>query len=128
MSVTPDGRALKSVWTFRGRQVRPGSLALTVATAGLGVNAVLHRTQLDGLWETVAGIVGLVAAGALVAGWWAQSVRTAALGYQCAAWVWAFVAAVAAQQAADPLMPTVINAGAFALLAAGLWLRDRRER
>ena len=117
----------KAVWTWCGRQVRPGSLALSVATAGLGVNAVLDRTQLDGVWETVAGIVALLAAGCLVAAWWGQSIRTAALGYQCAAWVWAFTAVVAAQQAADPLMPTVINACAFALLSGGLWMRDRRE-
>ncbi len=118
----------KATWTAWGRQVRPGSLALTVATLGLGVNAVLHRTQLSGGWETVAGIVGMLAAGALVAGWWAQSIRTAAVGYLCCLWLWLFVAGVAAQQAADPLMPTVINAAAFALLAGVLWVRDRRER
>lgn len=118
----------KAAWEFRGRQVRPGSLALTVATTGLGVNAVLHRTQLDGVWETVAGILALVAAGCLIAAWWGQSVRVAAFGYMMCLWVWTFVAGVAAQQAADPLMPTVINACAFALLSGGLWMRDRRER
>ena len=117
----------KAVWLAFGRQVRPGSLALTVATAGLGVNAVLHRTQLYGAWETVAGIVGMLAAGLLIAGWWAQSLTAAAIGYLCCLWLWLFVAGVAAQQAADPLMPTVINACAFALLAGGLWMRDRRE-
>ena len=117
----------KAVWLLWGRQVRPGSLALSVVTGALGTNAILHRTQLDGTWETIAGIVGLLAAGCLWAGWWAQSIRVASLGYQAAFGLWVFVAVVATQQLGDPLAQTAFGAWSWALLAGGLWWRDRRE-
>ena len=36
----------KALWTYRGRPVRPGPLALSVVTGSLGVNAVLHASVL----------------------------------------------------------------------------------
>ena len=117
----------KALWIMWGRQVRPGSLWLSVVTGAVGVNAALGRTVLVGRWEDIAGIVALLAAGCLWAGWWAQSIKTAAVGYQAAAGVWAFVALTASAQLCDPLSQTAIVAWCLAGLAGSLFLRDRRE-
>ncbi len=109
-----------------GRQVRPGSLALSLVTGALGINGVLGNTTLTGWWETIAGIIALTAAVALWAGWWQQCLRCALTGYLLSVWTWTVTAATAATQLG--LAQTTVSASCWGLLAGLLWLRDRREQ
>ena len=120
---TPTDKALWIVW---GRPVRPGTLALSVVTGSLGVNAVLHASILTGLWETIAGMIALVSAGALWVGWWAKSLQAMLAGLMLGALTWGSVTAVAITQP-QVNAQTTIGAACWCLLAGGLWLRDRRE-
>ena len=118
----------KAVWMLWGRQVRPGSLALSLVTLALGVNTLLGTSVLVGDWEVVVGGIACLASGALWVGWWAKSLAAALAGYLCAAWAWATVAAAAATTPGVRVFGmSVVSAACWCLLAAGLWLRDRRE-
>jgi hypothetical protein len=116
----------KSVWLLWGRQVRPGSLALSVVTGALGVAGLLGATRLAGLGETLAACIALLTVAALWVGWWAQGLRAMLVGLMGAVWTWSVVAYVAFEQGASVM--TVIISACWALLAALLFLRDRRER
>lgn len=117
----------KALWTMLGRPVRPGTLVLSIITASLGINAILGTTSLNGTFETVAGVIALISAGALWAGWWAKSLTAMLAGLMLATWTWATVA-WAASQTPGITVQTVVSASCWCLLAAGLWLRDRREQ
>ena len=118
----------KAVWTAWGRQVRPGSLWLSVVTTGLGVNAILEKSALSGPFETVVGIIALVAVGMLWVGWWAQDdLRAMTAGLLTTCFVWATAAATVTAQSWASLPQTVVSAWCWCGLAGTLYLRDRRE-
>ena len=115
----------KTLWLVWGRQVRPGSLALSAATALIAATALLGDTRLDGPFEYVVGVIAALATIALWVGWWRQCLRCGLAGMTGAAWAWATVAITGMQQQTS--VTTWGTAWCWCLLAAGLWLRDRRE-
>ncbi len=118
----------KTLWIVWGRQVRPGSLALAFTTGMLGINALTGATVLAGWWETVAGAVAVATTAILTVGWWRQCIRCATAGYASGVWTWTVVAATAlTTPGVRPWGMSVMSAVGWVLLAAGLWLRDRRE-
>lgn len=123
---TSDAKALP--WRWLGRAVMPGSLILSVVTAVLGLNAVLGRTShLDGAWEDIAGMIALLTAGALWAGWWGRSLLAMLAGLIGAVWTWSFTAVTVVAATGDPFSLSAWISGCWAMLAGLLWLRDRRE-
>ena len=117
----------KALWTVWNRPVRPASLALSIVTLSLGINAVIWgSTSINGPLETVAGVIAVGAAAALWVGWWSRSLLAMLAGLLLAAWCWG-TAAWAVSQTPGINAQTVVSASCWCLCAAGLWLRDRRE-
>ena len=124
MTIT-DGRTLP--WRVVGRAVRPYALILSVVTFVFGVNAILGRTtHLSGVWEDICGIIAVLSAGFLWAGWWARSLRAMAAGLVTACWTWAFVAVHLIATTGDVWSLSAWISGCWSALAGLLWLRDRR--
>ncbi len=116
----------KALWIVRDRQVRPGSFVLSVLTGFIGVAGLFGVTRLSGTGELFSSAVALLTAGAMWVGWWGQSLRAMLAGLLGAVWTWTVIALIAFYQGASVV--TVTIAIGWAMLAAMLYLRDKRER
>lgn len=119
----PNPRSLP--WYAWGREVRPGALALVWTTSLATAGQFTGATLLDPPASDIVGALGMAAVGCLIAGWWAKSLRTLAVGLLVCAWLWTMLAVLVLLQ--NPAAVSGWMGLGWALLASLLWLRDRRE-
>ena len=132
MTARTDGRTLP--WTFLRRQVRPYSLAVSLACAVVVVSMLTESgvgERLDEGWGHVIGAAALVTVGLLWAGWWARSKSLMDHGLLLSTAVWAAVATVVLTEGAS--WPSGLLALAWSVASGGAWLLevndgDRGER
>lgn len=127
MSTTDPSDPKSLPWLVFDRQVRPGALWLMVFTTYASAAGILGRSLQPAPWPDLTGIVGLLAAGALAAGWWARSTAAMSAGLLTCCWLWATIAAAVVSATGTIWSVSAWSAGCWAGLAGLLWLRDRRE-
>jgi hypothetical protein len=119
-----------TAWRAFGRPVRPGAFVLTLVTAILGASLLAGVTTLSRLLDGPSGLVIAAAAwftvGLLTGGWWASNRRALHAGLLFAAWTWACLGTIVI---ADTDWWSLLGwmSVCWALLAALLWLQDRRR-
>lgn len=114
-------------WYLLGRQVKPFSLALSLACLTIGWLILGDRTTpsaiTGSLWADVIAVVALLACALLWVGFWVRSDLLMRHGLLLAAGAWmARAAAVAVLD--GPLTQTASLSACWALAAAGAWLLE----
>ena len=123
MTARTDGRTLP--WRFLGRQVRPYSLAVSLACAVVVVSMLTESgvgERLDEGWGHVIGAAALVTVGLLWAGWWARSKRLMDHGLLLSTAVWAAVATIVLTEGSS--WPSGLLALAWSVASGGAWLLE----
>ena len=123
MTARTDGRTLP--WTFLRRQVRPYSLAVSLACAVVVVSMLTESgvgERLDEGWGHVIGAAALVTVGLLWAGWWARSKRLMDHGLLLSTAVWAAVATIVLTEGSS--WPSGLLALAWSVASGGAWLLE----
>ena len=127
MTARTDGRTLP--WTFLRRQVRPYSLAVSLACAVVVVSMLTESgvgERLDEGWGHVIGAAALVTVGLLWAGWWARSKRLMDHGLLLSTAVWAAVATVVFVEGVS--WPSASLSVCWAVASAGAWLLEVNDK